>query len=488
MTLDELRALLDRGEGQFFEHKSARIHPRELAHHLIAFANADGGTLVVGIENDQTFTGTNRYVGKINQFVQAGIDYCSPPVRFQHAFVDCTNDRGQPDRVLVLTVQQSDRVHTHTGDKVFLRVGDQSRELNFQERLELLYDKGETNFEAVSAPGASVDDLDVALLEEYRQVLATRGTVEDLLLGRGLAERTAGSLAINHAGVLLFARQPTRWLPRAEVRFLRYEGTTAETGPRMNVVKDTIIDGPLPRQLREAFEIVGAQLRDFTRLVPGGVFETSPEYPEFVWQEAITNAVAHRSYSLSGVSVHARMFEDRLEVESPGKLPGIVRTHNIRRVHFARNPRIARVLTELRFVRDVGEGVDRMYEEMAAVELPPPEFRELDYAVIVTLRNDLEERQAPGRREVGVSERLIDVAPHVARKLNVRQIAALRFLRTHDAIRTADLIRMFPNVTERTALTDLRGLVSLGLLERTGRTRGASYHTGGVVYRLDDEG
>jgi predicted HTH transcriptional regulator len=363
MDLAELNGLLARGEGQFFDWKSARIDPRDLAPHLVAFANADGGTLAVGVEDDETITGVKHHAGKINELVQAGTVYCTPPVRTQHELVDCVNRRGEPDQVLVLHVPQSDRVHATSKDEVFLRIGDQSRKLKLEERLELLYDKGATNFEVTIADGATFEDLDAELLEEYRGVLGVRSSSEDLLVGRGLAARKAAGLAINYAGVLLFAKEPTRWLPRAEVRFLRYEGTTAETGTR----------------------------------------------------------------------------------------------------------------------------VDRMYEEMTAAKLPPPDFRDREYHVVVTLRNDLEARRAERRPEVGVSERLVDVAADVARKLNDRQVAALRFLRTHDRIETADLMRMFPGVPERTARRDLGGLVALGLLERHGRTRGAYYHTGGVIYRLDDQ-
>ena len=149
--------------------------------------------------------------------------------------------------------------------------------------------------------------------------------------------------------------------------------------------------------------------------------------------------------------------------------------------------RIVRALTDLGFVRDIGEGVDRIFEEMAGASLPPPEFREREYAVIVTLRK-MPKSNANSRAEpVEGPGRTVHLPANIARALNKRQVAALRLLREKDSITTADLIREFPNLSDRTASADLMGLVVLKLLHRVGRTRGTYYHSGGVSYLLPNE-
>lgn len=228
-------------------------------------------------------------------------------------------------------------------------------------------------------------------------------------------------------------------------------------------------------------------MRGFTRLAPDGVFRTTPEYPGFAWQEAITNAVVHRSYSLSGVRVEVHIFDDRLEVVSPGRLPGIVRVHSIRDMHFSRNPRITRVLADVGLVRDVGEGVDRMFEEMADARLPPPEFQEREHAVRVTLRQASMPDAATSTVTPLSIGKEIHIPANLAQTLTLRQIAALRFLRTCDRITTLDLMHLFPNISDRTASADLMGLVRLQLLHRVGRTVGTYYHSGGIVYKLPNE-
>jgi len=134
-------------EDQWFERKSARIQARDLADWLVGFANADGGTIVVGLQGGKT-EATDRWPDRRNDQMQASLDFCDPPVRIRHRLVDCINDLGQPDHLLAIEVRPGDVVHTNKKDQVFLRVGDENRHLSFQQRQELVYDKGQANYGA----------------------------------------------------------------------------------------------------------------------------------------------------------------------------------------------------------------------------------------------------------------------------------------------------------------------------------------------------
>jgi ATP-dependent DNA helicase RecG len=128
-TVEEI---LRQKEGQFFDRKSARIEPRDLANHIIAFANADGGFIVVGIENDHKITGLNDYPTKLGAFLQAPWDLCVPAVMTEHKFIYCFNNRGQADKVLLFEILQSGKLHTNAKDEVYLRLGDKSRKVHYQ--------------------------------------------------------------------------------------------------------------------------------------------------------------------------------------------------------------------------------------------------------------------------------------------------------------------------------------------------------------------
>ena len=199
-----------------------------------------------------------------------------------------------------------------------------------------------------------MNDLDLDFVAEYcRKIGYEKGDAEfylrhnqDFVTVRGDEEVVSG------AAILLFGKYPQRFFPRARVRFVRYEGKTAELGDRMNVVKDVKFTGRILDQIKDTVAFVKTQIREYTKLGEGAVFRTVPEYPEFCWTELIVNAVAHRDYSIGGTDIQVKMFDDHFTVESPGILPGLVRVNNIREFHFSRNPMIVELLNEYEFPGD----------------------------------------------------------------------------------------------------------------------------------------
>lgn len=166
---------------------------------------------------------------------------------------------------------------------------------------------------------------------------------------------------------MLFGKNPQLYFPRARVRFIRYEGIRECVGAQMNVIKDVIFEGNILNMLTKAISYLDTQIKEKTYLGADGLFVTEEEYPKFVRQEIIVNAITHRDYSIRGTDIQIKMFDDRIVVESPGRLPGLVKAGNIRHTHFSRNPKIAEFLRDYNFVKEYGEGVDRMCRELEAV-------------------------------------------------------------------------------------------------------------------------
>ena len=383
-------------EGQYFDRKSARISAVQLAEVVVGLANADGGSIAIGIK-DRQFEGINiQGPVKINDFLQCGVDHCRPPVMFQHEYANVVKPDGSQDRILFLHVEaDKTRVHETNAGDVFLRVGDETKRLRFDQRQDLEYDRGSRLYEDDLVDACSLEDLDSAVFSEYKTAVGYDGTdPARLLLARGFARNEAGVLKFTVAGVLLFTANPTRFLPSARLRFLRYEGVRAEVGTAMNIVKQEYIEGPLIKLLNRTLDVVGAQLRDFTALHPlEGIFVTAPEYPKFAWQEGIVNAVTHRAYNIHGDDIRVEMYDDRLLIRSPGRFPKMVDKNNIRETRYSRNPRIARALTEIGWVRELGEGVKRIYNEMEKAYLPPPVYEESGQTVLLTLLNNMDLRR-----------------------------------------------------------------------------------------------
>lgn len=278
----------------------------------------------------------------------------------------------------------------------------------------LEYDKGQLWFEdELARGGAGIDDVDREFLARYKRVIGAEHMDDERLL---VARDFLRDGRLTDAGVILFAADPMRFLPSAWVRVLRVDGTELRTGRNLNITKDVEFSGPLVSVVEKAGALIEALLRDFQVLDDNVRFKTVPEYPRFAWFEGLVNAVAHRDYSLQGDYTRVMIFDDRLEITSPGTLPNRVTLENMRTTRFARNPKICHVLTSFEMVRELNEGVHRMYEEMDELGLPAPEFSEPNGMVVkLVLRNDI------ARRVPYVAA--ADEVPNMAR--NKRMIAAL---------------------------------------------------------------
>jgi len=389
LTIDYIK---NSRENQYFDRKSSRKDIKELTKHIIAFANASGGTLVIGVEDDGTITGFSK-VGfqKIDQFKQIPLDYCKSMPIVKYEVIEIESNNSKDDLILAYHIFPSNkRVIRSTADEVFLRIGDQSRKLTHEQINNLEFDKGERYFEEEVLDRSSIEDLDVGLLGTYKKNINTILSDKEVLEGRGIL--VDGKLTV--AGMLLFGKNPSKFYSNARLRFLRYEGIKAQIGQKINLVKDINIDGPIPKVIEQAKEIISAQIRDFQTLSKSGKFKTVPEYPEFAWLEGIVNALTHRDYSQKGEHIKVTMYDDRLEILSPGKLPNIVDLNNMRHTRYSRNPIIARILSELGWVKELNEGVKRIYEEMENYFLKEPQYSEPNgNAVLLRLDNNIIMRQ-----------------------------------------------------------------------------------------------
>ncbi len=385
MTLDEMRFTT---EMQTFDRKSAKIDAKALAIPLVAFANADGGTIAIGIEDNGDITGIDGFEKNINELLRAPLDFCMPSIMADTEIVDCTDRNGAANHVLLMRVEASSQLHANQADEVFYRVGDKSKKMTFEQRTRLMYAKGSRYFEDVPVRDATIDDLDLDFVRQYIEKIGDgRSALEYLRGNKDFIVTRNGQEDISGAAILLFGNNPQRFFQRARIRFIRYEGTEAKVGTEMNVIKDVIFEGKVLDMVQKAVEFVKGQIREHTFLGQDGRFVTIPEYPEFCWTELLVNAIAHRDYSIAGTDIQIKMFDDHLCVESPGTLPGLVRTSNIREIHFSRNPKIAEFLHTYSYVKEFGEGVDRMFREMEEAGLPAPEYKTVEFMLYATLRN-----------------------------------------------------------------------------------------------------
>lgn len=291
ISLEEICSMV---ESSVFDRKSAKIDAKSLAVHLIAFANADGGTLAIGVEDDGKITGIDGYAENINELLRVPFDFCKPSVQVETERIPCKNAKGLSDHILLIEVLQSNDIHTNQADEVFFRIGDKSKKLNFDERLQLMYSKGTRYFEDAPVPDATMDDIDLDFVREYTAKLGYRKSAQEYLLeNKEFIKEKNGGQEVSAAAVLLFGKNPKHFFPRARIRFIRYEGTEARVGAAMNVIKDVSFEGRILQVTEKALEFVRSQIKERTYLGADARFVTESEYPEFAWKELIVNAVAH---------------------------------------------------------------------------------------------------------------------------------------------------------------------------------------------------
>jgi len=409
-------ALCSIPEDQWFDRKSFRVSPRELANVEIGLANADGGVIAVGLHAGEV-EGTDGSSTHRNELTQAHVQYCQPPVRAKTRQVECQRPDGSADQLLIVDIPPGETVHSNVKDEVFLRVGDENRRLTYAQRQELLYDRGQGSYEGRAVTEASFADLDHNLVIGYSRALG-HPDPERLLRARGLA--IGDSLTI--AGILLFAEHPQRFLPESFIRVLRYSGAERGTGARQRLIRDEKLEGPIARQLIRAREIVQEEQPSRRALSNSGSFEAVPLVPEDAWLEGLVNAAVHRSYSLAGDHIRVEIFSDRIEVTSPGRFPGLVDAGNpLDAPRYARNPRIARVCADQNFGQELGEGIRRMFDEMRLAGLVDPLYEETPASVRLTLLAEPADRRLEARLPRG--SRLIMAALRDAGHLSTGEVA-----------------------------------------------------------------
>ena len=264
-------------------------------------------------------------------------------------------------------------------------------------------------------------------------------------------------------GCIIICKNVYQFYPNCRIRFIRYDGTTAGVGTQMNMIKDTNIEYPILKIVEEAKRFIAAQLREFTSLdSETGNFKTVEEYPPFAWAEGIVNAVAHREYAMEGKYIKVTMYDDRLEIESPGKLPNIVTVDNIRTTNFSRNPRMARVLADFGIVKELNEGVKRIYSDMENYFLEAPEYSEPGgQTVKLVLKNNIIARTA--RQTETAEKKMVEYW----NKLDAVEKDIVTIMGSRSCI-TATELSVMVSKTRRTINKKLSHLLEIGVIKMNG--------------------
>jgi len=392
-------------EDRRIERKPAGIHGKELGEYFCMWANTSpsGGIVAVGVSNDGKLDGISSVsINAINELEKAGDIYC-PQARLESKRVQF-KDGDKTDEILLFRINYNDKRVVRTVDgRVFVRRGDTKKQIkDTGEIRELEIDRGEVQWEQEDSKLVYPKDFDLNAVSEFAAAVVNRRHLTpdksdvDVLVLRRLGRIEKSVFIPNMACALLFATDPQGEVPGCKVRFLRFDGKEEHTGQKWNAVKDETIEGTVPRLIVQTAKTLDAQLREFSRLGKDGTFVSAKEYPSDAWYEAIVNACCHRSYAQKNTPIFIKMFDDRLEIESPGGFMPFVSADTIYDRHMPRNPSLMDALFYLEYVKCAAEGTKRMKRTMLDAELPEPKFKQYELshtAVRVTLQNNIEHRK-----------------------------------------------------------------------------------------------
>lgn len=385
LSEDELIQLASQSEDHFFDKKSSDITGRKVQKVAVAFANADGGDFVIGIVDDkevsapeQAWDGASS-LEDLNGHLQAIFDV-DPPLDVRYEVLRCEGRDGYGLRV---TIEKTSEVHKVSDGTVYQRYGPQSLPVKDPEKItRLMFAKGATSFE-----DQKLDDLvpeQIVDAPPLRDFLASYSPITDPLdfcLNQNLLDFRSWTPRVS--GVLLFHPVPSAIIPRkCAVKITRYE--TREDDPdREHLIDQVTVEGPTYDLIHNAVEEIRRLMESVRIWTPDGLQEAKYP-PEAIW-EIVVNAVIHRDYSISD-DVQIFIYDNRIEVLSPGRLPGYVTVDNILDARFSRNTKIVRTLNRYPDPpnKDMGEGLNTAFQKMKEFGLKNPEiFEDNNYVKVV---------------------------------------------------------------------------------------------------------
>lgn len=459
----DLQAYLEAGLGPQLHWFAEDVPLARLAGALVGMANGNGGVILLGVSpRAGRIQGIADPQAMLDHVFQAAL-LAEPPL-----VLPLPQVRHTPSGAVVLVQVPMGLPHVYSLEGRYLgREGVQTNPLPARRLRQLLLERSVVQFEAQIVPGATLDDLDMEKAAAYVAALSLPPgeSLEQVLLRRGCLSQETGPggeciLHPNYAGLLLFGRYPQRWLPNATILAARFSGAAFADHYLKQDIGGTLVD-----QLHQVEAFFYQNLPSAIRLV-GLAHEETLEYPPEAVRELLVNAVAHRDYNLQGDNIHLNIFADRLEVQSPGGLPGPVNLDNLLEARFSRNAVIVQVLSDLGFVERLGYGLDRVVRAVRQAGLRQPRFEEVGGAFRVTLFSESLIPQAAQLQQAAAYHHL---------NLNPRQEHALAYLIQNQRITSRDYQELSPEVHPETLRRDLVDLVERGVLIKVGDKRATYY-------------
>jgi ATP-dependent DNA helicase RecG len=348
----ELQERILKGENLHTEFKERLPDNETLAKSIVCFANTDGGQLIIGISNSGNTVGVGDLDEAVRKIDDVAFNRCEPPISILPETVDMNSKI-----VLIINIPKGEqRPYRTKSGLYYIRSGNRCRQASWQEVRRLYQTSESIYYDETPISKASFTTLDIEYLKDflgkYLGISPEESLIENYLKNlKVITHNKKPTLA----GTLFFGKNPQQLIPFAKIIAAYIPGKDISIPPSDR--KD--LEGKIPDILENSLKFLRLYLKEEHR-IKSFKAESYPEIPEEVFRECIVNAVAHRDYTINA-SIRLFIFEDRIEIRTPGKLPNTVTIENMKvSIHVPRNPVIYNLLNKMGMVTDVGSGVPRV--------------------------------------------------------------------------------------------------------------------------------
>lgn len=457
MNVYDIMEMIRLGEGWNIEFKEILPKPSKLAQTIVAFANHQGGTILIGISNRGRIIGFEPSKEDYDNILRTAREVVNPPIRYEEVKEFVVNHK----KIVALKIPAGvDQVYSTSDGRYLKRENRENVAIDWRILYQLITKRERISFEELICEGAFFEDINLEKVKCYIKAREERfGSkieipVGDILLSRKCVVRKNGKLLPTNAGILLFGKEPRKFLSQNYITLIKFRGI--EVSEDYLDRKD--ISGTLTDIVNQTVRWVDE------RMLHGGIImEESVQRREVMQfhlsslREIIVNAVAHRDYGIRGRRIIISMFDDRLEVQSPGPLPANITPENIIHEQYARNPNIMLILLEWGYSEAIGRGIDDIFKNLREGGYQLPKMVDTGASFIFTL----------------YSKHIGEVNKGLA-NLNDRQKKAIEYIKENGEITNREY-RSINRVSNVIAVFELQSLVKKGILSREGRGRATHY-------------
>lgn len=385
MHVSELLEIVNNGENYYIEFKEEQVKSKDLGEEIVAFANSEGGTIIIGISDNKEIIGVSdiKIEEKIMNICRNNV---IPNIIPHFEIVEIASKK-----IVVLTIPKGLSKPYYTVDnKYYIRVGTTKRIASREELLRLFEGNGSLHFDISPVPNTSIKDLNLDIIRDYFLKYNTfdlaeedSKQVERILINADILKPLNNETVCSVGGLLIFGKFPQNILPQNGVSFAHFKG---------NDISDELIDKKIIEgRIQDIAEAVMVSIKN-NILVPSKINSLKREdlevYPLIVLREAIVNCLVHRNYSIYGSKIRIFMFDDRIEFRSPGRLPNTVTIEKMKiGVSFARNPFLVKYMENMRYIDQLGRGIPMIIKNMISISNKEPKLSEIGEEFILTIYN-----------------------------------------------------------------------------------------------------